>query len=102
VAGGTCSRHTEADAVSNQDTDFEIEDSILLPGRRVSPHTRLATAVLELALRDADRGDITAQRFLLGDGTLGFWCEMGGLDPVAVSEQCRRRWSSAATSTNAT
>jgi hypothetical protein len=28
-----------------------------------------------------------------GDGTLGFWCEMGGLDPVAVSERCRHRWS---------
>jgi hypothetical protein len=79
--------------VSNQDSDFEIDDSILLPGRRVSPHTRLATAVLELALRDADRGDTSAQRFLLGEGTLGLWCELGGLDPVAVTEQFQRRWS---------
>jgi hypothetical protein len=80
--------------MSDQDSDFEIDDVILRPGRLVSPHTRLATAVLELALRDADRGDTTAQRFLLGDGTLGFWCQMGGLDPMAVSETCRRRWAS--------
>jgi hypothetical protein len=79
--------------VSDQEIDPETDDVILRPDRRVSPHTRLATAVLELAIRDAERGDTSAQRFLLGEGTLGFWCEMGGLDPVAVSEQFQRRWS---------
>lgn len=53
---------------------------------------RIAIAVLERALLDAQAGSEDAQEFLTGgDEDLAFWCALVGLDPGVL----RDRWQDA-------
>jgi len=53
---------------------------------------RIAVAVIERALLDAQAGDVEAREYLeRGDEDLAFWCAVVGIDPASL----RDRWPTA-------
>ncbi len=73
---------------------------VLADGTDLRPYKRLAAAVIDLALRDADDrptsvNTIEARRFLSENSPLlSHWCRLANVHPAGLRELAgRRRWS---------